>query len=163
VAVAALVLSLVALGGLTYHWFLRSDPLGKGLSSYDLSTPTAAAKSMQQIDANMDLKAVIELQRKTKDKKLKEKIDTFEVKKETTWKDKTLLFITYKEEGKAKYDVVGMEKKGDPGVWTRSYVSDYEVENDNKDLAATMRSWKREGSLTPKPEDNGPGGFPDFK
>jgi hypothetical protein len=152
VAGLALILSLVAIGGVAYLWFLKPDPLGKGLKAYDVSTPAAMMKAELQMRANGDIKAFAELERKGMNKELKEEIDTLEVKKEATWGTKTILFVTYKNDGKPKYETRGFEKNAESGLWDHSYVSALDVEKDNKKLADMMRSWQDSGSLEPKVE-----------
>jgi hypothetical protein len=152
VAGLALTLSLVAIAGVAYLWFIRPDPLGKGIRSYDMTTPAAALKSEWQIELNGDFKAVIELQRKSPDKDMKERLDSLEVKKEAAWGTKTIIFVSFKADGKTRYETMGFEKNAESGFWKRTYVSPSDVEKDNKKLADMMRSWSASGSLEPKPD-----------
>ena len=146
----SLIISLVAVGGVAYLWFLRPDPLGKGLKSYDMTTPASSLKSEWQMEMNGDLKALLEFQRKHPSKELKEKIESFEVKKEATWGEKSILFYSFKQDGKNQYRTQGFEKNAETGFWKPSYVDATEVEKDNKKLADMMRSWQSSGSLEPK-------------
>ena len=87
-ACIALLASLVALGGVAYLALNNSNPLGKGLASYDFSSPEAALKSQLQINMNRDISAMMELEGKLKSAAFKKQLDTLEVKKIEDWNDK---------------------------------------------------------------------------
>lgn len=161
VAVIALVIAIAAL-----FFALCSDPIKpgfalrapftSGLSSYDFSNPTAAYKSQLQMENNMDIRALMELRNKLKDKELKEKVDTLSVDSELDFKSKKkdeeidykILFIKYKSKGKDKKEYVAMKKDADSGLWQSSYLSTYDVESTNKELAKKMREYSdREGPM----------------
>src|SRR5438477_6546969 len=87
-AFLALVVALLAL-----FLALFRDPLGpatrmnwhafdSSLSGYDFSTPAAAYKSNLVMQEKRDIRAVMEYDRRVREKELKEKIDTLDVKKE---------------------------------------------------------------------------------
>jgi hypothetical protein len=164
-----LLLALVALGLSGYSLF--RDPLTKnerallklvnsqGLDAYDMSTAGNAYKAHLKMKHNLDVRAVLELEKRRSDKELKEMIDSLEIKKsvdvklpemryddqgkeEKTGKTKeyTFLFISYKAQGESKFRVQAMEKH-DNGLWMDAYVGDYQVEKVDKDLAKEMKEW----------------------
>jgi hypothetical protein len=138
VAIAALVVALVR------------DPLGSGLANYDFSTPKAALISQMKIALNKDIRALLELQSQIKSKKLKEAIDTVEVRKEAEFQGKKILFVAFKEDGVNKYKTGAFEKHAETGFWQPTYVSAFTVEKENKELAAQMRRWEEAGELLSK-------------
>lgn len=137
------VLLVVALAALGVTLF--KDPLGSGISKYDFSTPRAALESRMKIEMNNDVRALLELDTRVNGKKQKEQLDTLEVRKEAEYRGKKILFVAYKEDGINKYTVQSFEKDASTGYWLTSYVSAYDVEKDNKELAGQMRKWKDSG------------------
>jgi hypothetical protein len=136
-AALALVLSIAAVCIATAR-----DPLGAGISKYDFSSPRAALVSQMRIKLNKDIRAVIDLETQVSGKKLEEKIQTFEVRKEVEFGGKKLLFITFKEDGISKYETKAVERDATTGLWLPSYLSAYTVEETNKALAGEMRRWE---------------------
>ncbi len=147
---AALIMSFLALAAagvaLGIVWF-RSPFPGSGLKKYDFSTPAAAYRSRLEIEANKDLRAEIELQTELHGPQIKEHLRTLQVKKEAEWRGKKILFVSYEQKGVKKHETVAFEKDAKTGYWLRSYVSAYDVRNENRDLADQMESWSRSGSL----------------
>lgn len=142
VAIVALVLPLFR------------DPLGSGLDSYDFSTPKAAMESRLKIRLNHDIRAQFELEKKLEGKRRQEELDTLEVKKQAEFRGRKILFVTYKQEDVSKYEVQSYEKHADSGFWVRSHVNEFEVEKEDKELAAQMRSWRKSGELDSKAPDD---------
>lgn len=138
----SLLVALVALGVAFFR-----DPLGSGVSKYDFSSPRAALESRMKIEMNRDMRAMMELESLFEGKRQKERLDTLEVRKEAEFRDKTLLFIAYKQDGVYKYSIYGFEKDAGTGYWREKYVSDYDVEKENKELAAEMRRFRTSGQL----------------
>jgi predicted Zn finger-like uncharacterized protein len=158
----ALVLSGVALGITLF----RPHPLGAGLSKYDFSTPKAALRSQTEVQLNKDIRAELELMEIVEGPKLKERLDTLEIVKEAQWGSKTILFISFKEDGEKKHQIASFEKHAKSGLWRRTYVGSYDtkLQQENPQLAEQMRSWETKGELNPaKPVQpvprGGPGGF----
>jgi hypothetical protein len=143
----ALLFSLAALGGVGYMMFLRPDPLGKGLAKYDFSTPAAAMKSELEMEANFDVRAGLELQRKTKKKPVEEMINSLSVKKEEEWRGKKILFVSFTRDGVEKHETQAFEKQADTGFWVKSPLSSFDVREDNKKLADMMESWTKSGTF----------------
>jgi hypothetical protein len=141
-AALALFLSIAAVCIVTVR-----DPLGSGISKYDCSSPQAALVSEMRIQLNQDMRAVLELRERAIGTKLKEKIQTFEVRKDVEFGGKKLLFVTFKEDGISKYETKAVEKDASTGSWLPSYVSEYTVEKTNEALAAEMRRWETTGQL----------------
>src|SRR5713226_7534408 len=81
-AAAALLISLLALFLIVFRdpfgpvYRMNWRGYGDGLAGYDFSNASAAYKSELQIEHNRDIRAVIEINQRTRDKELKEKIDT---------------------------------------------------------------------------------------
>jgi hypothetical protein len=136
----ALVLALVALG---LHFF--TDPLGSGLARYDFTTPRAALASQMQIQLHKDVRAAAELQALTEGDKVKEKLDTLEVRKEADWNGTRILFIAYQEDGIKRYAIAGFEKNPRTGLWTPVPVPLEAVRRQNADLARQIESWEKDG------------------
>ena len=163
VGVIALVLAIVAL-----FFALCSDPMkpgfalrmpfGSGLSGYDFESAQGAYKSEMQAEINMDIRAMMELQRRMKDKDMKEKLESVNVDSEADFKSKKgddeieykVLCVKFKNKGKDKKEVVSMRKDKDSGLWRHGFLSDFEVEGTNKELAKKMREWPS--------KEAGPGG-----
>lgn len=145
-AIALAMLALVA-SGIALAVALLRDPLGKGLSAYDFTTPVKALRSDDEMKLNTDLRAVMQLQRKIEGKKIREKLDTLEVRRESEFAGKKLLFITFKDGGISRYRVAAYEKDAETGLWMSAYVSKYEVEQADKALSDQMTKWERDGSL----------------
>lgn len=156
ISVIALVVAVIGLGLALFRdpmkpGFAFSNPFGDGLSGYDFDSPTAAYKSELEIEKKRDLRAMLALQQKVKDREVQEHIDTLKVEEEVDYKKKDkdraveykVLFTSYKENGQAKKRVVSMEKDTDTGIWHRRYLSPYDVEKDNKELGRKMQGWDR--------------------
>ena len=139
---------LVSLGALALAAF--RDPLGAGLKKYDFSTPKAAMVSHARMQINGDVRALVELQQRTEGRKVKEMLDTLDVRKEVEHRGRKLLFVTYKKDGVSKYEVAGFEKDAATGFWLPRSTYGFDVEKDDKDLAEQMRRWKDGGTLSAK-------------
>jgi hypothetical protein len=134
------VLALVALG---LHFF--ADPLGPGLARYDFTTPQAALVSQMQIKLRKDVRAAAELQALAEGDKIKEKLDTLEVRREADWNGTRILFIAYQEGGSKRYGIAGFEKNARTGLWAPVPVPLESVREQNPDLAKQIDSWEKEG------------------
>jgi hypothetical protein len=150
----ALVLALVALAVAVFR-----SPLGAGLSKYDFTTPRNALKSQWEMQANRDIRASLDLDNVRDGPQLREKIRTFEVKKEAEWKGTTILFVSYERKGVKKYEVVGFEKDASSGYWLRSYFSRFDLGKDKPDLARDITSWETKGEMGTPAGLGPPGGF----
>jgi hypothetical protein len=138
----ALAVALLALG---LHFF--SYLSGSGLNRYDFTTPRAALVSQMQMELRKDVRAALELQSLTGGGKLKEKLETLEVRKEVDWKGGTILFIAYQEDGVQHYGTVGFEKNAQTGFWTQVPVSLGEVRAQNPELGKQIEAWEKDGHL----------------
>src|SRR5262249_6944987 len=74
---------------------LKWNAFGSGLESYDFSSPSASLKSQLEMEVNNDFRAAIEFSRRLGHKRVKEKLDTLEIKKEVEVK------VPEKRRGKA--------------------------------------------------------------
>jgi hypothetical protein len=160
VAVAGLILACLALliAGAALGWQVwratrpakdkdAPDPLGKGLAAYDFSSPKNAFKSGLEMERDRDWRAVVELDKKRHGPELEEKLRTFQVRKEETWKGTVILFIEYEEKGAKKYTVAGFEKDDRSGLWLSKYVNSLMVQKDNPTLANQITNWQNKGQL----------------
>jgi hypothetical protein len=154
---------------------LNWNALGTGVEGYDFTTPADAYKSQLRIEEKRDIRALMEVSRRTQAKALNEQIDTLEIKKEVDLKlpvkkrarsrtldlprqkkdasekggkmrEIKLLFVTYLKDGEQQYEVKAMEKHDDTGWWMATFVSSYTVADTNKELARKMRDWEEKGS-----------------
>lgn len=177
----ALMLAIIGigLGGVALYLTLTFDPFdsnvaGKGfkgaLDKYkeELKTAGGTAKAEIDMQLNRDFRAMIEYQTLFEQKQLKEKSDTFKVEKDADFKrepDKDpkakknkgsgefkILFVTFKEDGEDKKELIVMEKYSLASssesaekreLWRRSHgLSSAEVGSKNKELADEMDKWK---------------------
>jgi hypothetical protein len=128
-----------------------SNPFGDGLSGYNFDSPASAYKSEMEMEMKRDLRAFIALNHKLKSKETQEHLDTLKVDEEVEFKKKEkdgttdykVLFTSYKRKGAVKKEVITMENDAESGLWHRRYLSPYDVEKDNKELAKKMQSWDR--------------------
>ena len=136
----AIAVSLVAL-----IITLTSSPLGKGIDSYDFSTPEAALKSRMQIEADRDIQAKLDMERIRAGDELEEAVRTLEINKTVDFEDKKVIFFSYLKKGKKVKRTMGFEKNLESKMWFRKYVDSYEVSRTNEQLAKEMRAWVDEG------------------
>lgn len=136
-------------------------PFSSGLSGYDTDTAGGMYKSQLEMRVNQDIRALIELDRRRKDKELKERLESLTIDSEADFKTKKddedaeykILFIKYKNKGKERKEVASMRKDKDSGLWESGFVSDFDVEKTDKELAKKMRDWptKQPGIGMPPP------------
>jgi hypothetical protein len=155
---ASLVLSssalFLALATLLYTVFSPGKFPGKGLSSYDLSTPAAAVKSWTEMEANNDFRASIEYRIQRQGPLLKEKHSTLHIEREADFEGKKLLFVSYEVKGKKKYSIEAFEQDDNAKIWAHSFVSSYDVQKVDERLSGQMKAWESlneedEKTLTP--------------
>ena len=133
-------------------WSVLHDPLGHGLSHYDLSTPTAAYKSYLEICASKDYKAKMELAELTSVPSLEETLRTFRVCKEAPWRGKMILFCCAEKDGVPERTCEALEKDAKTGCWLPSgmpWVFDVEKtgsEEDNR-FSKMIERWKESGTF----------------
>jgi len=157
----ALVLSMVSLGVsiATLVIFGKrfdeqkevKDPLGKGMKSYDFTTPKASYLSQLKMVSDRDIRAQLEFESMLADKTLREKISTLEIRREMEDKGGKLLFASYEREGIKKYEVVKFEKDAETGLWrTRgtTFRRIGEVQSDSeKKLQQEIEGWEKDGTV----------------
>ena len=150
--VFCLLLSILALltsaAALVWH-FLAPDPLGKGMNAYDFSTAKNTYLSELKMEQNQDFRAGIEYRHKVRGPKLKERLDSVKIEDEVTWKDYTILFISYKEDGKEKKTIESFKKDEKSKLWEHTYLSSYDVRNENAPLADRMQKWTEKPMMPP--------------
>ncbi len=133
---AALLVAMVALGIATFR-----SPLGRGLKSYDLSTPEAAVKSLIQIHKGHDLKAQLDLSDLQEGNSVEEMIRTLEIHKQADFNDKKILFISYTRKGTKIKSIETLEKDPESKIWLPKFLSHSDVSLVNEQLAKEMESW----------------------
>lgn len=129
VAIAAMVVAITR------------DPLGKGLSAYDFSTPEAAARSDLEIEANGDLRAAIDLGRLRQGQNLKDAVRTMEVSRTVDYGSTKVLFVSYMSKGVKKKKVMGFEKDLETKMWLPKSVYSFEIRKKDEKLAKEMDAW----------------------
>jgi hypothetical protein len=151
----ATVLSSVALVvsfGVAW-WTMTNDPLGPGLSSYDLSSPKSALLSYLKMEENQDYRAILEDKLKFDAKRTAEKAKTLEICKESEWQGNKILFCSFDENGIKKHDVCSFEKHADSGTWRQNsrYINlGFAAINgsaDEKRLNEMIKSWQERGTF----------------
>jgi len=139
---AGFLIALATAGYVIY----RDPPWGR-LGKYNFSTPEQALKSDWQLEANGDIHALIELQKKLDRKNLQEKLNSLEVKRTAEYKGRTALFIQYKttdretKKEKERKEVVWYEKDEKSGLWRQAFVSSVDVRKNDEALAKDIESW----------------------
>ncbi len=137
----ALLLSIVALAtaGLA---LLREPPLGdglgRGMEAYDFSTARAAYRSLLDAQHAQDVRTMIELGGVVQ----RERRTTAKVEDEAAFKERRILFVSYRENGEPKHDVVGMKKLHGVDIWVQDYISRYDVKEEDEALAKRMEEWE---------------------
>lgn len=134
----------IASGSLIYT--VLRDPLGKGVSGYDLSTPEASAKASLQMEANSDIRAQLEIGR-LKGVDLDDAVRTLEINRTADFGDKKLVFVSFLDRGRKTKRVMAFEKDLESKLWLPTYVASYSVRSVDEQLAKDMEAWedKKEG------------------
>lgn len=120
--------------------FLR-DSGGSGLDAYDFSTPEDSIFSVKQIILDKNWQALMELQaaKGAQLENIKEQASTLKVHKESSYKDKKILFVTYDKNGITEYNIETFEKDSE-GRWLPSYVYVNDIEDAT--LKKAISEWK---------------------
>ena len=116
------------------------DPMGKGIAGYDFSTPEAAAKSIMQIKANGDVRALLEIDQTGMGG---DSVRTFDVNRVADFADKKALFVSYLQKGEKQKKVIWFEKDLESKRWLPKFVSSYDVEKTNEQLSKEIRAWEK--------------------
>jgi hypothetical protein len=134
-------------------WTMTHDPLGPGLSSYDLSTPKAALLSYLKMEQNQDYRAALETTFEFDAKRTAEKAMTLEICKESEWQGSKILFIRFDENGIQKHEVCSFEKHADSGKWRQNsrYINlgfaAINGSTEEKRLNEMIKSWQEKGTF----------------
>jgi hypothetical protein len=138
-SIIALVLALAAVTYVVY----RDPPWGR-LGRYDFRTPEAAYLSQLRIEANADLQAHVELQRKLNNRELREKLETTVIPRTRQFNDKHVLFIRYERKGQLVHEVTIMEKDPEHGdIWKPTFSAEQEIRLQNPALAKEIENWRQ--------------------
>lgn len=139
--IAAILISSSACAWVTFY-----NPLGKGISKYDFSTPKKSLMSQCEIMAHNDIRAQFELPNRPIARLYKEFLKNLKVHREAEWQGKKILFITFEMNGIEDYETEAFEKDAETGFWMNASATADAVERDDKRLAVMMREWKERGS-----------------
>ena len=71
------------------------------------------------------------------------------VQERVPWKEYTLLFVSYKEDGKDRKEIVSFRKDEKSKMWDRKYVYSWQVKSDNPALAEKMDNWLKVNPPSP--------------
>jgi hypothetical protein len=149
----ALVVALAALG-LT----LFGNPFRGPLSKYNFSTPRDTLTSLAKLEANTDFPALAEISRIKNKKKLEEKLRTLDIRKESEWGGKKIMFCAYDQDGKKHYQVQFLEKDVDTGYWLPpdmfgggSFQWEQDIRRENPELANWIQSFRQNGEFRNQP------------
>jgi hypothetical protein len=134
----AFVAAAIALGVVCFR-----DPLGSGLKKYDRSTPKAALESQARMEANSDIKALLELNTHIGSKRARERAKTLQVHKEVSHRHYKVLFISFKEDNLTRNEVKVFAKDEETNTWKAAGVSAFELARDDQDLGDQIRRWER--------------------
>ncbi len=114
-----------------------SSSIGRGLSSYDFSSPEAAARSLILIESNADVRAQVELARMREWGDGRDVGRTLEIDRVADFGDIKFVFLSYMAKGKKKKNVQGFEKNLETKQWSPRFVSSAQVRKTNEQLAPT--------------------------
>ena len=139
--IIALLALLVAVAALALP-FIR-DPLSKGVSGYDFSTPELAAKSITRIDMGRDIRAQMELVdlRRYGGGTPEEVYRTFEVNRVADFGDKKVVFVSFMRKGKKRKELHEFEKDLESKLWLPISFGLFEVKKSDEKLAKEMEAW----------------------
>jgi hypothetical protein len=143
-ATLAILFSIGNFAWLNYH-----DPFSGHLEEYDFSNPSAALLSSLKMEAEGDVFSQLELARAFNKSSVEEYLSTFQVQRQSDWKGKRLLFVSYTLNWMPKHEVAALEKDTSTGWWRLSYVSPHDVEKENASLARMMKNWDEHGRFEP--------------
>lgn len=139
-SITAIALSSVAIL-LSGYAVIKPNPIGKGIDAYDFSSPEEALKSELLIQKSGDLLAQTEYQVRRSLKDIEARDASMEIHDSSDYDGKKILFISYLEDGKSKYDTRSFEKDSETGNWYYSYVSTYGMP-DNSDMKKRIEAWE---------------------
>lgn len=139
-ATAISLLALLVAGAALALPFLR-DPLGKGVSGYDFSTPELAAKSMTRIEMGRDIRAQMELGDLRRGGTPEEVYRTFEINRVADFGDKKIVFVSFLRKGKKRRELLEFEKDLESKLWLPASLSVYDVKKTDEKLAKEMEAW----------------------
>jgi hypothetical protein len=156
-----LVVSIVALviAVATAAYVVVRDPSNR-LNRYDFSTPEDAYRSMLRIHANGDFQAMMELQRHSEGKRLRQKLDVIQINKTAQLHGKTILFVSSNVDAIVTREIAFFERDPDqPKRWRPTEITDAEIRAFNPSLADEVRRWPgiRTGDFAPM--NGGAGAF----
>ncbi|MGD8453606.1 MAG: hypothetical protein PVJ57_17465 [Phycisphaerae bacterium] len=137
-------LSIVALACsvASLTWAVLHDPLGRGMSAYDFTTPENALRSGLECSINGDIRAGIELQQTVSMKRDAEQLRTLKIHKEANYRGTKILFISYEQDGIPRHGISSYEKDADSGLWFETYLSEYSIDDDA--LEQVIKEWKKQ-------------------
>jgi hypothetical protein len=147
IAVIALIISIASA-----FYSTTRDPYSGRLSRYDFSTPEAAYRSHLKMQANADLPAMMELQRRSEGKHLRDKLESVQIHPPEDCRGKKILFVEYTIDAILTREVHFFEP--DPNhsrSWKITHISDPEIRAVSQELADRVARWpqSRTGDFAP--------------
>jgi hypothetical protein len=163
IAVAALLLALFREANGPIYRF-NFNAFHGDLGGYDFSSAAESYKSQMRVGYNQDDRVMAEFHKRLQPpevkEKLKEKLDTLEIKREAGIELKQekrgsgdkkaeekreikILFATYKDDGETRYEVVEMERHPKSGLWIITFVEPAVLQAKDKDLVKDMDDWMK--------------------
>jgi len=138
----SITLSSVALL-LSAYSILKPNALGKGISSYDLSSPEKALTSSLRMKVDGNYLAYIEYELGSPKEKgdAEEVLQNLEVHDTEDYDGKKILFVSYTKDGEKTYDIEGFQKASESGSWYRSRVSVYDMPS-GSEMRNRIQKWK---------------------
>ena len=112
------------------------------MSKYDFTSPESAAKSMLEINSEVDVRANLEISRHRNGGSTSEILRTDEVNKVADYQDKKIVFVSYLQNGKKKKETLTFEKNLESKLWMPVTLLPYSIEDSNAELAKEMREWE---------------------
>ena len=147
IAIIALIISVAS----AFYSTIR-DPYSGRLNRYDFSTPEAAYLSHLKMQANADLPAMMELQRRSEGKHLRDKLESVKIDPPEDCRGKKILFVEYTIDAILTREVHFFEP--DPNQsrsWKITHISDPEIRAVSPELADRVAAWpqSRTGDFVP--------------
>lgn len=147
IAIIALIISVASA-----FYSTTRDPYSGRLSRYDFSTPEAAYLAHLKMQANADLPAMMELQRRSEGKHLRDKLDSVQFRYSKDCGGKKILFVEYTIDAIMTREIHFFEP--DPNhsrSWKITHISDPEIRTFSHELADEVAAWPqtRTGDFAP--------------
>ena len=150
-AAAPMLLAIASLlvSGAALYLVVTKDPgvPGKSISEYDFSTPKAAVRSQMEMDANGDVRAMMEFARRramADEKKNRKRLKSLEFGELLEHEDKTAVLYKVTDEDKDRHRVTWLEKLSDGNYYrTMGPFFDWREKHPEKaKIQKTIQEWR---------------------